>query len=149
MKQILFSIAALLCLAACNSKPDTPATTTGAGKNVEETSCYTSTSPKDTVQLHLRRKGNEVTGSLMYSIFEKDKNTGTITGQFYGDTLLATYTFMSEGVESEREVAFLKRGNELLEGYGEAAEQDGKMVFRNSKTLKYGNGIILTKTSCP
>ncbi|MFD2247257.1 hypothetical protein [Pontibacter ruber] len=145
-------------LVACNSKPDTsdtpatpdtPVAVNEARKNLGDSSCYTSTSPKDTVLLHMRRQGNNVTGSLIYSIFEKDRNTGTITGKFRGDTLFATYTFMSEGTESVRDLTFMKKGDELVEGYGTGDKQNGKSASGTRSRVRYGGGIILTKTDCP
>jgi hypothetical protein len=65
-----------------------------------------------------------------------------------GDTLLADYFFLSEGTRSIRQVAFLKRGNSLLEGYGNIEEQNGKTVFKKDKGLSFGNGIILEKGTC-
>jgi hypothetical protein len=43
-------------------------------------------------------KDLSVVGNLCYRFFEKDKNDGTVIGKLQGDTLIADYTFMSEGV---------------------------------------------------
>ncbi len=85
--------------------------------------------------MHLIRNGNLVTGELVYDYFEKDKNTGTIKGEMKGDTLFAEYIFMSEGINSVREVAFLQKGDDLIEGYGDVEEQTAKIVFKNKAAL--------------
>jgi hypothetical protein len=110
--------------------------------------CYRSVSGKDSVLLHLKVAGNIITGGLNYDFAEKDQNTGTISGQMKGDTLLATYTFMSEGKESQREVAFLKKGEELVEGYGDIRQDNGKTIFVNTDSLNFTSAKPLTKTDC-
>src|SRR6218665_1326227 len=42
----------------------------------------------------------EVNGKLKYNIVGKDKNEGSLIGNMKGDTLIADYTFSSEGVSS-------------------------------------------------
>ena len=65
-----------------------------------------------------------------------------------GDTLLADYTFQSEGTESVRQVAFLKKGDGFVEGYGDVEDQGGKMVFKNTAMLDFGSGTAFTKVPC-
>ncbi|MCJ8163401.1 hypothetical protein MKJ04_01005 [Pontibacter sp. E15-1] len=101
------------------------------------TSCYQYLQGNDTVSLRLVQTGLLVTGDLTYNLFEKDKNRGTIKGAFAGDTLFADYTFQSEGMESVREVAFLKQNSALAEGYGEIKEIDGKMRFTDKSQLSF------------
>ena len=86
---------------------------------------------KDSVLLELNFKGNAFTGNLEYHYLKKDQNIGTLMGSKTGDTLIAEYRFMSEGMESSREVAFLKSGTDLVEGYGDVEEKNNKVVFKN------------------
>ena len=81
-------------------------------------------------------------------IFEKDKNNGIFEGELHGDTLIAEYTFTSEGKESIRQVAFLKKGNQLFEGFGDMEDKNGKMMFKNISTLKFGESMVFNKTDC-
>ena len=113
----------------------------------ETAACYAYINNKDTVLLHVYVKDNLATGELTYNFYEKDKNTGTIQGELKGDTLIADYSFVSEGVSSVREVVFLKKGNELVEGYGDADQVDNKLVFKNRSTLNF-SGITLNPTDC-
>jgi hypothetical protein len=91
---------------------------------------------------------NLVTGELDYYIFEKDSNKGTIRGRMSGDTLLADYTFLSEGTTSVREIVMVKKGGDFLEGYGEVEETEGKANFVNPKKLKFKDGLTFRKTNC-
>lgn len=112
------------------------------------TDCYIYTKNRDTVKLKLNTENEELTGDLSYSLFEKDSNKGTIAGEIKGDTILAEYTFDSEGMRSTREVVFLKRDGKLYEGFGDVEEKSGKTVFKNRAQLKFGNTIVLSLTEC-
>lgn len=120
-----------------------PDTTVGNGK-----SCYAYIKNKDTVSLSMTKVGHDVTGNLDYNYYEKDKNTGTLTGQIKGDTLIADYTFMSEGTTTIRQVAFLIKDNQLTEGYGDAEEKNGKFVFKNTGKLNFTEGTTLSAIDC-
>ena len=148
----LFCLPALL-LAACNSQPTAsqPETTATAPPPVAAsvTSCYQSVSGKDTVTLRTITQNGVVTGTLAYSLFEKDKNRGTIQGQVQNGQLLADYTFASEGMESVRQVAFKQQDGTWVEGYGEVTDQQGKMVFKNPAALDYGHSRALKPVPCP
>jgi len=85
---------------------------------------------------------------LSYSLFEKDSNKGTISGEVKGDTILAEYNFDSEGMRSTREVVFLKRDRKLYEGFGEVEEKNGKTVFKDRSKLKFGDAIVFSLTDC-
>jgi hypothetical protein len=120
---------------------------------VEETvsdECYSASIKKDTILMNLTIKGNEVTnGKLSYKFYEKDKNEGTLVGELKGDTLIADYTFMSEGVSSVRQVAFLKKGNTYVEGYGDVVDDNkGKVTFKDITQLKFEGKTVLSKVDC-
>lgn len=120
---------------------------------VEETvsdECYSGNVKNDTILMNLTIKGNEVTkGKLSYKFYEKDKNEGTLVGEVRGDTLIADYTFMSEGVSSVRQVAFLKKGNAYVEGYGDVVDDNkGKIMFKDPKQLKFDGKTVLSKVDC-
>ena len=113
-----------------------------------EATCYLSTKGRDTVQLRVEDVPNGLTGKLVYKIYEKDSNSGSFAGKMSGDTLLADYTFMSEGTESVRQVVFLIKDGKATEGYGSMEEKDGKMIFKNMKDITFGKGIVLSKADC-
>ena len=151
MKQIFGLPVIALLLSACNNNSKAPATDPVVAeekKFTPEHSCYVYTSAKDTVNLRLQISGNIVTGDLSYNYFSKDKNTGTIQGNMKGDTLMAEYKFMSEGTESIREVAFLKKGDDFVEGYGDSKEKNGKMIFEIARGLNFNNNLTLKNVAC-
>jgi len=121
---------------------------TGTSSPAETISeCYENINGKDTVFLSIFSQSKVITGSLVYNYYEKDKNSGTIKGNMYGDTLIADYIFNSEGVTSTREVAFLKRESAFIEGYGDMQEEGGKMVFTNRNNLSF-SGKPLRMVNC-
>ena len=150
----LFIVVAFSCV-SCNNNSKTATSTenkdsTGAivPDTTQTTQCYAGVRGKDSVFLRLNRNSNTVSGDLEYKHFEKDQNKGTIEGVMKGDTLLADYTFMSEGVTSIREVIFLKKGNRLVEGFGDVEEKNGKMGFKNTGTVKFNEGMSLKEIDC-
>lgn len=111
--------------------------------------CYAFANDSSNVVLSFNVNSHqEVNGKLNYKLYGKDKNEGTLIGNMKGDTLIGDYTFMSEGVSSVREVAFLQRENTLIEGYGDVAEANGKMIFKDKKKLKFDPKMVLTKVDC-
>lgn len=111
--------------------------------------CFELVANNDTVTMVLNTNShNEVNGELVYKIYQKDKNVGTIIGNIKGDTLIADYTFKSEGASSIREVAFLKKAETFIEGYGDLIETNGKMVFKDKKSLKFDTKMTLSKVDC-
>lgn len=149
---------AATALASCNSEPKQSsatiamADTANPGKikvMIPNIFCYSTRGGKDTVFLKTEVYPNVVTGSLSYKIYEKDSNTGTIDGTLKGDTLIADYTFMSEGQSSVRQVAFIIKNAIATEGYGAMEEKEGKMVFTNLRELDFNKGIKLQKVECP
>jgi len=155
MKKSVLAIAvALVIMVSCKkeAKEEVVMPTVQDEMPVEEPAvkeCYLAIIKKDTISLNLTVKDSSLEqGELHYNFFEKDKNQGTLSGTFKGDTLFADYTFMSEGKSSVREVVFLKKGNIFIEGYGDVEEKDGKTVFKDKKKLFFDSKIVLSKTDC-
>ncbi|MOA11455.1 hypothetical protein D3C78_1313980 [compost metagenome] len=124
-------------------------TFTASTPKASSSDCYQYIKNKDTASLKINIEGEELTGDLNYNLFEKDRNSGTIAGEMKGDTIIAEYTFDSEGMRSVREVVFVKRvdGN-IYEGTGEVMEKGGKMVFKDRSALKFSPAMVFTKTNC-
>jgi hypothetical protein len=110
--------------------------------------CYSYTGNTDSVTMSIHINDNTVTGELEYHLYEKDSNTGTIQGMIKGDTLYAEYRFISEGVSSVREVAFLKKEDKWVEGFGSMEENNGSMVFKDRSSLQFNSTIVLTELPC-
>lgn len=102
--------------------------TTFTSANPKKSSnCYVYTKNRDTASLQLNIDGEELTGELNYKLFEKDNNKGKIAGELKGDTIIAEYTFDSEGMRSVREVVFVQKADgKIYEGTGEVVEKMAK-----------------------
>lgn len=153
---LVISIAAITA-ASCNNKPIHSTEVTNmkdTSKVIENkimipvSTCYSTTTGKDTVFLKVEIFPNVVTGRLLYKFHEKDNNTGDFDGYLHGDTLLADYTFISEGIQSTREVIFLIQDSVAIEGYGNMEEKNGKMVFKNQREIIFEKGLTLKKIPC-
>jgi hypothetical protein len=110
--------------------------------------CFVGIAKKDTVVLSFAQSDSSVHGDLIYKFNEKDLNSGTIDGVMIGDTLVADYTFKSEGTSSIRQVVFLRRGNELIEGFGDVEDNNGRMIFRNLSTLTFDRSVVVKQIDC-
>ena len=153
----LLALLAIATLFPCNPKnassenAENNSDTTATPENkimVPVTTCYISTLGKDTFQLKVEVFENVVTGTLAYLFQEKDRQKGTFEGRMTGDTLIANYTFSSEGQTSVRQIAFLLSNEKATEGYGDVEEKKGAMVFKDIKSLQFGKGLNLQKVPC-
>ena len=142
----------IIFIASCKSKPgeaDIIKDTTPVVKaNISLMQCYSRIQKRDTITLKLRTTDSLVDGNLDYKIYQKDQNKGEIKGIVKGDTILADYTFLSEGTTSVREVIFLKKGTNLVEGFGDVEEINGKMVFKKDGKLSFNDNMTLTVGPC-
>jgi hypothetical protein len=145
--KLIILMLTLATLGACNDGTDSSpiVADTVAPNNTE---CYSFIKDKDSITLKLVLTDSLVAGNLNYSFFEKDQNAGSIEGRLTGDTIIAEYTFMSEGLQSAREVAFLRKGNNLLEGFGAVQDINGKTVFKDRTTLVFDTVNVLQKVDC-
>ena len=96
----------------------------------------------------LNQLAEVISGNLLYSLYEKDRNQGTLTGTLKGDLLVADYTFLSEGVTSVRQVAFKRKGNGWVEGYGDVITRNDTVSFQNIDSLRFNNSFELGKVAC-
>jgi hypothetical protein len=144
-------------LFACNNEPKTTetvlkdssaATPVTSDIKLPRYICFAKREAGDTFWLRLNIFENVVTGDLNYIFKEKDSNKGELEGKMKGDTLLADYSFMSEGQKSVRQVSFLIKDSVATEGYGDLEEKEGKLVFKAPGTLTFGKGVVMTKTNC-
>ena len=136
----IYPAALFLLATACTSTPrETAAAVAG---------CYIYAENNSRVAAELETNDQTVEGTLTYDLYQKDRNQGTFNGILRGDTLIGVYTFQSEGTMSQREVAFLWRGEQLSEGYGASRVVDDVQRFVNTAHLTFGQGIVLDKTNC-
>ncbi len=142
----------LLALTACNKKEENkkPIDTAApeAAAMVSGKSCYQMIKGRDTIRLSLAMNANNANGELVYALDGKDRNQGTFSGMFIGDTLFADYTFNSEGTQSVRETVFLRRNDGLIQGFGEMVENGNKQSFANPGKISFDENLVLAKTEC-
>ncbi len=112
------------------------------------TECFQHVNEKDTIQLMTLTVGTKVTRTLDYSIFEKDKNTGSIEGEIRENRMVAEYTFMSESDSSKREVVFQKTEEGWKEGCGKMNTTDGIPVQVDIDSLDFSHQFILAPVPC-
>lgn len=148
-KYILLPIVFTMLLTGCKKEtPETTTPVTEVSKTDEpKTECYSFEENGSSVSLKMETIGNEVTGTMVYSLAEKDKNTGTFKGTINNNIILADYTFQSEGVESIRQIAFERKGDKLIEGFGGMNEDGTK--FKDVNQLKFNSTMPLSKLDCP
>lgn len=156
MKKLLILGIGILAFASCKEKVEEEKTVVTEQEmeqpeiTIQDKECYLWTSKgKDTIKMSIvTANGGNVVGDLEYNFFEKDDNSGKVSGMVKGDTIYVTYDFQSEGMQSTRESAFLKKGNTLIEGFGEIVENGSNQTFKNKKALKFDGSVTLNKVDC-
>ena len=108
--------------------------------------CYTYDGNGNHIVLEITEMNGTVLGNLDYALKEKDANKGTFSGILKDSVLIGSYTFMSEGTESTREVAFLVKEGQLIEGFG-ALDETGT-AFKDPASLSFSSSMPLSKTDC-
>jgi hypothetical protein len=143
--QLLSALLVFALFTSCKSN-----NSTGEEKPVKmsDPDCYRFAADRDTVMLSFSTGKDSVAGTLEYNLFQKDKNTGSISGWLKDDLLLADYTFKSEGSSSVRQVAFKKIKGDWVEGYGDTKEENGRVVFVNTDSLEFEPKLALKKVDC-
>lgn len=109
--------------------------------------CYMEATGKDTLFITLDDNLGTITGKMRYKNFEKDSSFGDVMGTQNGDTLKLNYTFESEGTTSDREIYFLKKDGNLIEGIGEHKTEGNRDFYANTGQLKY-EGHTLKAADC-
>lgn len=153
MKTLFFLLCITTACTNCNNntakkeasgeaKADIP----GKTASLLQTGCYSYFDGSNAVNFEIIAQGEDIAGTLTYALDGKDANTGTFKGQLSGDKLSGIYIFLSEGVESTREVAFLVKNNQLIEGYGELNEAGN--AFKDKNAISYSSVMPLIKTDC-
>lgn len=109
--------------------------------------CYEYNADGNVVKMKITNiEGNNVEGNLSYALAEKDKNTGTFKGTLNDDKVIGKYRFMSEGVESVRDIAFKVEKDQLVEGFGDLDETG--TTFTDTNSIRYNSTTPWQKTVC-
>ena len=147
-KQIILSLTFLFLSVSCK---DGDFLVFGKSVTVEPVTatkeCYEYDQDGNDISMQIETTGKDVIGAMTYSLSEKDKNAGILKGQWKNDILLLDYTFLSEGTESTRQVAFQLKDGQLIEGYGEMNEDGTKFI--DVSQIKFTSTMPLSKIDCP
>ncbi|MBL0740273.1 hypothetical protein [Chryseolinea lacunae] len=146
-----FVIALFIVLfAACQPRKEQSSETTATPSQsaVLQSGCYAFHKGGSTIQLDLEVNGERASGQLLYSLEEKDKNTGTIHGTAKGNTLDVYYVFLSEGITSTREVIFQLTDSALVEGIGNHEERNDTSFYADKSKVRFENSQVVL-TPCP
>lgn len=155
MKKLLFVCFALSLVASCKNKEtkevdsipeETETVVPPRSVPTLEEGCYTYDANGNHIVLEITEMDGSVLGNLDYALKEKDANKGTFAGMLKDSVLIGNYTFMSEGTESTREVAFLVKEGQLIEGFG-ALNETGT-AFQDPDSLSFSSSMPLSKTDC-
>lgn len=145
----IIPLALFIILSACNNiKMEERDSSMKTNLITEPKSCYSFNNGKDSIAMSIEIENNKAKGDLKFDYYEKDSNTGKFVGILNGDTLWANYTFISEGIESNREIVFLKQGDMWIQGYGEIMEKNNAFAFVNHEDIRFDNNFALEKVEC-
>lgn len=155
MKKVFIAMIGIVAFASCGKKEEEKQVVTEQEMEtpeivVQDKECYLWTSNgKDTIKMSITTaNGGNVVGDLEYNFFEKDGNKGKVSGMAKGDTLLLVYDFESEGMKSTRESVFLRKGDMLVEGFGDVTAEGNNQKFKDKKSLKFDEKNALKKVDC-
>lgn len=134
MKKIGLFFLLLVCISlqSCKNNQDVKKEEAKEAKIVN-TECYKAIYEKDTIDLKMNTlEDGKIAGDLVMKVFKMPEKTGQISGEFHGDTLFASYTFI-EGTNKEvtfkNPMAFLKKENQLILGNGQIQTTMGASYF--------------------
>jgi hypothetical protein len=145
MKHYLLILTALIALMACKNR--TPEQKKEATEDVMSAAGEVSTTEpdsvcyllseglskkKDTTVVQLFIKGNDVTGSMVYLPYEKDKRSGSIAGKKQGKRIEAMWIFMQEGMTDSISITLRLEDNVLKQQQSTFDQHTGKEYFPNN-----------------
>lgn len=103
--------------------------------------CYKAYYEQDTVDLKINTlKNGKVTGDMVMKFFKMPVKIGKIAGEFHGDTLLTSYTFIQgtdKKITFKNPMAFLKRGEQLILGNGKMQTTMGATYFVKDEPIDF------------
>ncbi|MDD5149932.1 MAG: hypothetical protein PHC28_05545 [Flavobacterium sp.] len=103
--------------------------------------CYKAIYEQDTVDLEVSTlKDGAITGNMEMKVFNMPNKVGKIAGEFRGDTLFASYTFIqgtNDKITYKNPMAFLKKGEELILGNGKIENNMGASYFVKDTPIEF------------
>lgn len=124
-----------------NESPKAGKATQVQAEKPKSVQCYKALYDEDIIELKVNTlKNGKITGDMVMKIFNAPKKVGKIAGEFRGDTLFASYTFIQgtyDKVTYKNPMAFLKRGNELILGNGKIETTMGASYFVKGEPIDF------------
>ena len=103
--------------------------------------CFEAHYEQDNIDLKMNTlKNGKITGDMVMKFFNMPKKVGKIAGEFRGDTLFVSYTFIQGDYDKKtykNPMAFLKRGNELILGNGKIETTMGASYFVKGEPIDF------------
>ena len=132
---LFYLLLACIGLGSCKknqSQKDVEATQVQAEKPIS-VQCYKALYEEDAIELKINTlKNGKITGNMVMKLINMPVKEGKIAGEFRGDTLFASYTFIqgtNDKITYKNPMAFLKRENELILGNGKIETTMGASYF--------------------
>lgn len=159
MKKYILLVTLSVFLLNCNKKVETTTPVTDSDSMTDTTEkisdtlgtksfCYLGVTGKDSVFVSIDDNLGTVTGKMKYKNSEKDSSNGDLVGSKSGDTLKLTYEFASEGTTSKRDIFFIQKDGNLLEGIGNQKDENGQMKYADETKVAYKDGQKLETADC-
>ena len=96
---------------------------------------------EDTIKLKINTlKSGKITGEMEMKIAYMPVKEGKIAGEFKGDTLFASYTFIQGGYEKrtfKNPMAFLRKDNQFILGNGKIQTTMGASYFVKGEPIDF------------
>jgi hypothetical protein len=140
---LLFIMASILAITSCQDKKQDIEGT--SKKQIAEkpltVECYQAIYERDTINLKVEKFNDGKIGGNMEMQFDRMPiKKGAIAGQFSGDTLFVSYTFIegaNEKITFKNPMAFLKRGDQLILGNGKMQTTMGATYFVKGEPIDF------------
>lgn len=116
--------------------------------NTKRLSCYEAASNADSALLKLEEINGEILGELSFNFFKKEDTFGTIRGAFKGDTLFVDYNYTLKGTTYKNPQAFLRKGDQLIQGRGEISTYLGRTTFSKDTPIDFKQGFVFNLAEC-
>lgn len=115
-------------------------------KTANLSDCYKADVAGNIIELQIQNNSTLVTGTITYAFSGKEVTQGTFKGKWENNVLIANYTYEAKSKSKERQIAFKRINNQLLEGYGE--RKTNSTQFKNISKLQFNANMPLKKTTC-
>jgi hypothetical protein len=160
-------ILAMTLLASCNSHVDSTnkngdSTISSSGENpvvsdrntptksdtINVAGCYIKILKRDTMILHVKQSGINISGKMNFDNYEKDASSGEVKGVLEGEEIKLWYNFQSEGMHSVMELYFKIENNSLIRGIGPIDNKGDTAFFTDHSAITYPANQSFGKIDC-